>query len=132
VGPTETSERDRRPECKPVPVKHRGGNNDHNKCADKIPFNSFPGWDVRVNGKDYDGLQLIVRTLWDVKTDDFEKHDSRSQDFFIQMKLPEIQREKRLAEACGYDFVVGVRSKAHKIALERADNTLKVVLMDWC
>jgi hypothetical protein len=48
------------------------------------------------------------------------------------MKLPEIQREKRLAEACGYDFVVGVRRKSHEIALERADSTLKVVLMDWC
>ena len=35
--PPETSERDRRPECMPVPVPHRGGNNDHNKCADRIP-----------------------------------------------------------------------------------------------
>jgi hypothetical protein len=129
--PPEPVDRERR-RCEPVPVPHRGGNNDHNQCADKIPHNSFPGWDVRVNGKDYDALQLTARTLWDVKTDDFDKHDSRSQDFFIQMKLPEIQREKRIAEACGYDFAIGVRSKAHKIALERADSTLKVVLMDWC
>ena len=48
------------------------------------------------------------------------------------MKLPEIQRERRVAELCGYGFAVGVRSLAYKIVLERADGTLKVVLMDWC
>jgi uncharacterized protein DUF6310 len=35
-------------------------------------------------------------------------------------------------KACGYRFVVGVRSKAHKEALLKADNTLDVVVMDWC
>ena len=30
------------------------------------------------------------------------------------------------------EFIVGVRSEAHKIALERADGSLKVVVMDWC
>jgi hypothetical protein len=48
------------------------------------------------------------------------------------MKLPEIQRERELAKACGYHFVVGVCSKAHKEALLKADNTLDVVVMDWC
>ncbi|WP_395841352.1 DUF6310 domain-containing protein [Archangium violaceum] len=132
VGPTGTSERDRRPECKPVPVKHRGGNNDHNKCADRIPHNSISGWDVLVNGKQFDALQLITRTLWEVKTDDFEKQPPRSQEFFVKLKLPELRREKKLAEACGYNFSVGVRSKAHLSALRAADPSLTVVLMDWC
>jgi hypothetical protein len=48
------------------------------------------------------------------------------------VKLPEIQREKRLAEACGYNFVVGVKSAAHKAALEKLDKTLTIVVMDWC
>jgi hypothetical protein len=109
-----------------------GGNDPHNKCADKIPNNSFPGWDVLVNGKNFDALQLATRTPWDVKTDDFEKQPPRSQTFFVRMKLPEIQRERELAKACGYRFVVGVRSKAHKEALLKADNTLDVVAMDWC
>ena len=132
VGPTEVTERERRRKCEPIPVPHRGGNDPHNKCADLMPNNSFPGWDVFVNGKNFDALQLATRTLWDVKTDDFEKQPSRSQDFFIKMKLPELRREKKLAEECGYDFSVGVRSHAHKIALERADSTLNVVIMDWC
>jgi hypothetical protein len=121
-----------RPECKPIPVPHRGGNDPHNDCADLLPQNSFPGWDVLVNGKQFDALQLTTRTLWDVKTDDFEKQPPRSQDFFVKVKLPEIKREKELAEACGYNFVIGVRSLAHRQALLRADSSLKVVLMNWC
>ena len=132
LGPPEFSERERRPECMPIPVPHMGGNDPHNECADKVPNNSFPGWDVFVNGKNFDALQLATRTLWDVKTDAFGKHDPHSQKFFIKMKLGELQREARLAKECGYDFIVGVRSEAHKTALLFADPTLKVVVMDWC
>ena len=123
---------DERPECKPVPVPHLGGNGPHDECADKIPNNSFPGWDVLVNGKNFDALQLASRTLWDVKTDDFDRHSPRSQDFLARVKLPEIEREKVLAEACGYRFVVGVVSPAHKAALLALDPGLAVVVMDWC
>jgi hypothetical protein len=120
------------PKCKPIPVPHLGGNDPHNKCADKIPNNSFPGWDVYVNGKNFDALQLATRTLWDVKTDDFDKHSSRSQDFLARVKLPELQREDRLAKQCGYNFIVGVKSAAHKAVLSKLDPNLKVVVMDWC
>ena len=131
-GPTEPLEGERRPECRPVPVPHRGGNDPHNDCADLLPQNSFPGWDVLVNGKQFDALQLTTRTLWDVKTDNFDIHSLHSQRFFARVKLPEMQRERRLAEACGYNFVVGVKSAAHKVAIEKLDNTLTVVVMDWC
>jgi hypothetical protein len=97
-----------------------------------MPGNTFPGGDVYVNGKSFDALQLATRTLWEVKTDDFGKHSPHSQKFFIKMKLEELQRERRLAEECGYRFVIGVRSEAHKTALERADRSLDVVVMDWC
>jgi len=131
-GPTEPLDRERRPECRPVPVSHRGGNDPHDDCADLIPQNSFPGWDVLVNGKQFDALVFATRTLWDIKTDNFDKHNLHSQQFFARVKLPELQREKRLAEACGYNFVVGVRSAAHKTALKRLDPNLDVVVMDWC
>ena len=120
------------PRCKPVPVPHLGGNDPHNLCADLMPNNSFPGWDVFVIGKNFDALQLATRTLWDVKTDDFDKHSSRSQEFLANVKLPELQREDRLAKQCGYDFIVGVKSAAHKAVLFKLDRTLKVVVMDWC
>jgi len=130
--PTEPMERERRPECRPIPGPPRGGNDPHNECADRIPGNNFPGLNVLVNGKSFDGLVLATRTLWEVKTDNFDKHSAHSQAFFAKVKLPEIQRERKLAEACGYAFVVGVRSAAHKAAFERLDRTLKIVVMDWC
>jgi hypothetical protein len=67
-----------------------------------------------------------------VKTDNFDIHSPRSQAFFAKVKLPEIQREAKLANACGYNFVVGVKSAAHKKALESLDDTLTIVVMDWC
>lgn len=97
-----------------------------------MPNNSFPGGDVYVNGKNFDALQLSTRTLWEVKTDDFDKHSPRSQRFFALMKLPEIQNEKKLAESCGYNFIVGVRSTAQKAILEKLDPSLDIVIMDWC
>jgi len=132
LTPIETSERERRRKCVPIPGPPRGGNDLHNKCASNIPNNTFPGSEVFVNGKNFDALQLATRTLWEVKTDDFEKHSRRTQQFFVEVKLPEMQRERKLAEACGYDFAVGVRGEAHKAALKRADPTLKVFVMDWC
>jgi hypothetical protein len=128
----EAQAREQRPECVPRPVPRLGGAELHNRCADRVPRNGFPGSDVLVNGKNFDALQLATRTLWEIKTDDFGKHSRRSQLFFIEVKLPEIRRERRLAEDCGYNFVVGVRSEAHKAALEEQDRTLDVVVMDWC
>jgi Family of unknown function (DUF6310) len=48
------------------------------------------------------------------------------------VKLPEMQREAKLAEECGYNFIIGVRSAAHKLVVESLDKTLKVTVMDWC
>lgn len=130
--PLPTQPRLRRPECEPVPGPSRGGNDPHNECADKVPKNAFPGLNVFVNGKHFDALDLGTRTLWEVKTDDFDKHSRRSQEFFARVKLPELQREDRLAKQCGYNFIVGVRSPAHKAVLFKLDPNLKVIVMDWC
>ena len=133
VGPTEVAERERRRRCEPIPVpRHLGGNDLHNRCADRIPNNSFPGGDVYVDGKNFDALQVVTRTLWEIKTDNFDLHPLHSQRFFARMKLPEIQHEKKVAEGCGYKFVVGVRSPAHKTALLALDPGLTIVVMDWC
>jgi hypothetical protein len=132
IPPESFETTERRPECRPVPVPHRGGNDAHNQCADRIENSSFPGWDVLVNGKQFDAWVPVTRTLWEIKTDDFDIHSPHSQRFFARVKLPEIRREKALAEACGYQFVVGVRSPAHKAALLALDPDLAIVVMDWC
>ncbi|WP_371878349.1 DUF6310 domain-containing protein [Corallococcus exiguus] len=127
-------DRTRRASCEPIPVNHRGGNDPHNKCADKIPNNSFPGWDVFVNGKNFDALQLATRVLWEVKTDSFDTFSDFLQGQVIRDQVPKMRIERGLARACGFDFRVGVRSEAHKEALEEAAPDLKgfIVVMDWC
>ncbi|WPB82695.1 DUF6310 domain-containing protein [Archangium violaceum] len=132
LEPPETSERDRR-RCEPDPVPyHLGGNKLHDKCADKIPNNSFPGGDVFVNGKNFDALQLATRTLWEVKTDNYDTYPPELREIVLADQVPDLQHERALALACGFDFKVGVRSATHKAALLKQDPTLKVVIMEWC
>jgi len=132
LEPPEVTERDRR-RCEPVPVPyHLGGNKLHDKCADRIPNNSFPGGDVFVNGKNFDALQLATRTLWEVKTNDIETYDPFVRRIELQKQVEEARRERDLAAACGYDFVIGVRSDAHKKLLEALLPGFNIVLMTWC
>ncbi len=115
-------------------MPHRGGNDPHNECADRVPQNSFPGWDVLVNGKNFDALQGVTRTLWEVKTDHFDTYTDDLQDIVIRGQVPKLLIERDLARACGFDFRVGVRSATHKAELESAAPELKglIVVMDWC
>ncbi|WP_386964982.1 DUF6310 domain-containing protein [Archangium violaceum] len=134
IGPVEVTERDR-PRCEPVPVPyHLGGNKLHDKCADRIPNNNFPGGDVFVNGKNFDALQLATRTLWEVKTDNFDIYTDDLQDIVVKSQVPKLRHERALALACGFDFHIGVRSEAHKEALEdeAPDFQGHIVVMDWC
>lgn len=130
--PPEPLERERRSECRPIPVRHRGGNDPHNECADNIPNNSFPGWDVLVNGKNFDALVFATRTLWEVKTDNFDTYPRDLRRIVLDDQVPKMQTERELARACGFDFKVAVRSAAHKAALLQRDSTLKIVVMNWC
>ncbi|OJH41187.1 hypothetical protein BON30_09895 [Cystobacter ferrugineus] len=85
-----------------------------------------------VNGKDFDALQLATRTLWEVKTDNFDTYPPELREFVLVDQLPKLQHERALALACGFDFKVGVRSAAHKAALLAQDITLDIVVMNWC
>jgi hypothetical protein len=46
----------------------------------------------------------------------------------IAKELKQIQKERAIALACGYDFVVGVSTQDHKKALMEADFPLNVVV----
>jgi Family of unknown function (DUF6310) len=130
--PPVSSDPTERSECKPIPGPPRGGNDPHNECADKIRGNNFPGLNVFVNGKHFDALVLATRTLWEVKTNNLDNHSPRSQRFLVEVKLPQIREEAKRAKECGYNFVVGVKSAAHKALLESLEKNLTVVVMDWC
>ena len=134
VGPTEVSERERRPECKPRRVPPKGGNKLHNKCADGIKFNAYRGANALVNGKAFDALQVVAGVLWEVKTDNYDSYPLELQDIVVRKHVRDFLFERELARACGFDFRVGVRSAAHKKALEYAEPALEnlIVVMDWC
>lgn len=121
-----------RPECVPHIKPHLGGDPLHNQCADKVPQNGVPGFDALVNGKHFDALQIRAGVLWEIKTDNFDTYTVALQEIVIEKQVLELQRERDLARACGYDFVVGVRSDAHRRALRDADPSLNIVVMDWC
>jgi hypothetical protein len=118
----------RRPECEPRPVPHRGGDALHDWCADTFPPNQYPGRDVLVNGKRFDALQVGAPVLWEIKTDRFDTYTSYLQRQVLTNQLDELQREREIANACGYGFVVGVSSAAHRAALLKLDRTLDIVV----
>ncbi|RKH18366.1 hypothetical protein D7X74_09890 [Corallococcus sp. CA047B] len=126
--PTEPMERERRPECSPVPVPHAGGDPPHNECADKFPPNRYPGKDVLVGGKRFDALQVGVRVLWEIKTDQFDTYNAFLQGQVVREQAAKMREERNIAPSCGYGFVVGVSTEAHKDALERAAPELELVV----
>jgi len=132
--PPDSPDPPNRDECIPRPVAPRGGDKLHNQCADDVPGNAFREVDVLVNGKAFDALQPLTRTLWEVKTDNFDMYSPALKKIVIEKEVMELRRELRLAQACGFAFRIGVRSAAHKAALERADKALEdlIVVMDWC
>jgi hypothetical protein len=127
VGPTEVTERDRH-RCEPVPVPHAGKDDAHNKCADQFPPNRYPGMDVLVGGVSFDALQVGVRVLWEIKTHQFDTYPDFIRRREIEKELEQMPRERTAAAECGYDFVVGVSTQAHKDALLEADSSLNVVV----
>jgi hypothetical protein len=122
-----TTER-RRSECDPIPVPHAGEDDPHNECADTFPPNRYPGNDVLVGGKRFDALQVGVRVLWEIKTHRFDTYSDFLQGQVIRDQVLEMQEERDIAAACGYGFVVGVSTEAHKEALLRGDQTLDIVV----
>ncbi|MBN9683077.1 hypothetical protein JYJ93_11600 [Corallococcus sp. NCSPR001] len=117
-----------RASCEPVPVPHAGEDDPHNECADKFPPNRYPGMDVLVGGVRFDALQVGARKLWEIKTHQFDTYSAFLQRQVISEQVARMREEKDIAESCGYAFVVGVSSAAHKIALERAAPELNIVV----
>ncbi|WIG93659.1 DUF6310 domain-containing protein [Myxococcus sp. SDU36] len=126
--PTDPLDRERRPECRPVPVPHAGKDDPHNECADRFPPNRYPGMDVLVNGIRFDALQVGVRVLWEIKTHQFDTYSDFIRDREVEKGLEQIENERNAAAACGYGFVVGVSTQAHKEALLAVVPSLKIVV----
>jgi len=124
--PPETTPRS--PSCEPIPVRHAGEDVPHNECADKFPPNRYPGMDVFVGGERFDALQVGVRVLWEIKTHRFDTYPDFIQEREIEKEVEQLTKELVAARACGYDFVVGVSTQAHRLALIARIPTLHVVV----
>lgn len=125
TGPAPPKER---PECRAIPVPHLGSDAIHDMCADTVPPNRFPGHDVLVNGKRFDALAVGAWILWEIKTDRFETYTPFLQKRVVDRQVEELKRERDLAHACGYDFIVGVSSSAHREALHKKEPLLEIVV----
>jgi hypothetical protein len=119
---------ERRPECQPIPVPHAGGDEAHDACADQFPPNRYPGKDVLVGGVRFDALQVGVRLLWEIKTHKFDTYPAFIQDREIEKEMEQIREERRAAAACGYGYMIGVSTQAHKDALLQLDDSLDIVV----
>ncbi len=119
---------ERRLECDPIPVPHAGEDDPHNECADRFPPNRYPGMDVLVGGVSFDALQVGVRVLWEIKTHQFETYPDFIQDKEIDKEMKQLDKERKAAAACGYDFIIGVSTDAHKLALLKQDPTFNIVV----
>jgi len=69
-----------------------------------------------------------VRVLWEIKTHRFDTYNDFIQRMTILEEVPLLQEERDIAEACGYDFVVGVSTQAHRLALLAQIPVLNVVV----
>lgn len=121
-------DRTRHASCEPVPVPHAGEDVPHNDCADRFPPNRYPGMDVLVEGVRFDALQAGARVLWEIKTHLFDTYNAFVRNREIEKEIVQLHRERDAAGACGYDFVIGVSTEAHKQALLDKDPELKVVV----
>jgi hypothetical protein len=128
VGPTEVTEQERRRRCEPIPEPHAGEDDAHNQCADQFPPNRYPGMDVFVGGVSFDALQVGVRVLWEIKTHQFDTYADFIQRREIEKEMKQLNKQRKAAAACGYDFVIGVSTDAHKLALLKQNPTFNIVV----
>jgi len=69
-----------------------------------------------------------VIPAWTSSWDQFDKYNAFIRKQEIEKELKQIRTERAAAAACGYDFVVGVSTQAHKDALLEKVPTLHVVV----
>ena len=84
--------------------------------------------DVLVDGVSFDALQVGVRVLWEIKTHRFDTYPDFIQDREIKREMLQTRKQRKAAMTCGYGYVVGVSTQAHKDALLEEMPTLDVVV----
>lgn len=116
--------------CIPKPVPHLGGDALHNHCADVVPPNVHPGFDVMVDGKNFDALDDF-KNLWEAKTKNSARYNQN--DFMRNVVWPqelandrmELLEEQRKAHGCEYGFNLAAGDPVYAAAMVGAyDNVV--------
>ncbi len=81
-----------------------------------------------MKGKRFDALQVGARVLWEIKTDQFDTYSEFLQEQVVRQQVATMREERTIAMECGYGFVVGVSTEAHKEALAELERTLNIVV----
>lgn len=84
--------------------------------------------DVLVDGVSFDALQVGVPVLWEIKTHRFDTYPDFIRKQEIAKELKQLNKQRKAAAACGYDYVVGVSTQAHKDALLQQGPYLSIVI----
>ncbi|MBL0692206.1 hypothetical protein JJE73_01115 [Comamonas sp. JC664] len=84
--------------------------------------------DVLVGGVSFDALQVGVRRLWEIKTHRFDTYNGFVQDVEIEKEMKQVNKQRKAAATCGYDFVIGVSTEMHRLTLLEVDFTLDIVV----
>ncbi|MFP2906019.1 DUF6310 domain-containing protein [Pyxidicoccus sp. 3LFB2] len=58
----------------------------------------------------------------------FDTYNAYIQGQEIEKEIKQLRKERAAARACGYDFVAGVSTNAHRLALLKQDPTFKIVV----
>lgn len=84
--------------------------------------------DVLVGSVRFDALQMGVRMLWEIKTNKFDTYAAFIRRREIEKEMEQIVKERRAAATCGYGYMIGVSTQAHKEALLERDQSLNIVV----
>ena len=120
--------------CVPKPVPHLGGNLVHDTCADVVPPNVHPGFDVRVDGNNFDALS-DDKTLWEAKTDNFANCKSVfCKNVLLPMRMAKYRKQlskyQESAHLCGFEF--GLAAGDPQLVALMADLVDRVELSPVC
>jgi hypothetical protein len=66
--------------------------------------------------------------LWGIKTDQFDTYNAFLRGRVVKGQAAKMREERNIALACGYRFIVGVSTEAHRDALEREAPELEIVV----
>jgi len=71
-----------------------------------------------------------ARVSWESKSEQFDTYNAFLRGQVVKAQAAQMREERNIALSCGYSFVVGVSTEAHKEALERAAPELEIAVTE--